>query len=370
MKKTVKYIFIISLFIFCSCTQSSFKESSGGQLIQLNVKLPDSYVKNYSSVFSEVKKIDLETRSDCLIGEIRSLSIVDNEIFIIQQVSSYSSLLRFNGDGKYLNEIGTYGKGPGEIMNPRSFIIDNGLIEVWSRLNISRFTRDGQFVEKVFNAFYPGVGFYKKSGYYFLFHSASPPAMLAQYRSTGEKIAEYLPYHFINAESGNDKVLLLDDKITLFSSVCDTIYQIIDEGITSEGYFNFIGFESPVIALKKYDNILDFVRNLKNYCVITNYLENSDFILFEYSYNRKVYYSIYNKIKKTQVYFNDQIIDDLGNSVFSSPLFLTSDNYLIIPQYSEKIRDKSSNNETESDPTAGIINNPVLIFCKLKADWK
>jgi hypothetical protein len=366
------YLILICLLanLFQSCQRDiSKKESTNNPLIRLNVVSPDSYIKTYSSIFSNVNKIYLETSADCLIGDIRSLRIVDNDIYIIQQISSSSSLLRFNQDGRFLNVIGSsFGKGPKEIMNPRCFYIDNDVIEVWSKLNISQFSKNGKFIKKIFNAYFAGVGFFKDEGFYYLYHSATPPYMLTQYKSHGGIKAQYLSYNFIDAISSNDKVLFYDNQVSLFSSVCDTIYAFTNGKVLPKAYFKFVNMSSPASSLKNSNNISEFLVHLKDNCVITNYFENSNYIFFEFSHNRKLDYCLYNKKNDKSIYFNNKITDDVTGIPFNAPVCLTADNYLIIPAYPNEFKNKANKDKNDAH-LSDLFDNPILLFCKLKTNY-
>ena len=337
---------------------------SNKSLMELKVLNPISPIKTYSSLFTSVRLVNLETTKDCLIGDIHSLRIDGNDMYIIHYISSSSSLLRFNTDGRFLNVIGKkIGRGPSEIMNPRDFCLDNNIIEVWSKLNISKFSKEGAFIKKTFNAYVPGVGFFKDDGFYYLFHSASPPYMLTKYKSHGGIKTRFLPYNYIDAVSSNDKVLFYNNHVSLFSSVSDTIYTFINGDVIPSAYFNFVNMTSAHSSLKKSKHITEFLTNLKNNCVITNYFENSNYIFFEFSYNKKVSYCLYDKENRKSKYFDNKIIDDITNLTFNTPICLTDDNCLVIPVYDYEINSKKNKNSLSL--SSDLYNNPILLFCKL-----
>lgn len=64
-----------------------------------------------SQVASEVKYIQLETNEKCMIYPYAKYYFSDNFIF----VSNRDHILKFSSDGKFIKQIGTPGRGPGEI---------------------------------------------------------------------------------------------------------------------------------------------------------------------------------------------------------------------------------------------------------------
>ncbi len=361
-----KFLIILLCFLlnlFGSC-QGPKEVPNYNSLIKLTVIRSNTDKSTYSSIFSTIKKINLETNKDCLIGNIHNVKIVNDELYIIHDLSSESSLLRFKIDGHFLNVIGKdYGKGPKEIMNPRDFWVNDSIIEVWSRLNISQFHKNGVFIKKKFNAFIPGVGFFKYKDYYYLYHSATPPYMLTKHKANGSVKAQYLPYNYIDAISYNDKVISYDNTILLFSSVYDTIYSFNNGNVTPKAYFEFVNMTSPMSSLKKSNNISEFLVKLKDNCVITNYFENTNYIFFEFTYDRKIDYCIYNKRENKSIYFNNKIIDDMAGFTFSAPVCLSNDDYLVIPVYYNELLDTRDKHNSQ---IVDIYDNPILLFCKIK----
>jgi hypothetical protein len=303
-----------------------------------------------------------------LIGEISSLRIVDNDIYIIQQTGSTKTLLRFDKNGRFLNRIGSYGRGPKEILDPRDFYIENNSIEIWSRLNISQFTKQGEFVQKKFDAFYPGVGFFKENENYFLFHSAANPFRVSKINPKGKVLEQYFPYIFFDAISGNDKVVYYNNEIILFSAIIDTIYEFKKGNFYSKAYFKYENVSSASAALKKSKNPLEFINELNNNkenCSIINYFENIDYIFFEFLHDKERIFCLFVKSNNETIYFNSSIVDNYLGTPFMDPICLTEENALVIPVYSIQFHKGATINNTDTI-FSKQYSNPMLLFCKLK----
>ncbi len=118
--------------------------------------LMNSKIVPLSQVASNVEYIKLETNEDCMIRRIRDCFFTDKYIFI----SNRDHILEFSRDGKFLQKIGSPGRGPGEIdlIRTMTLIPDKKLIAV--QLNAKRemlyFSFEGEAVktEKIPNALY------------------------------------------------------------------------------------------------------------------------------------------------------------------------------------------------------------------------
>jgi hypothetical protein len=92
---------------------------------------------------SKLEYIPLETDSACLIKSISRVSVSDSFLF----VSDYYRLLLFERSGKYIRQIGSNGRGPGEYNRVLDFVVDEKSREVFvlSDRQVLVFDFNGQF---------------------------------------------------------------------------------------------------------------------------------------------------------------------------------------------------------------------------------
>lgn len=122
----------ITLLVTSSMLLSSCKNSehiAPGLIYHVNLERD---INNISSIplsylSSKLEYIPLETDSACLIRRISDISVSDSFLF----VSDYNRLLLFNWDGKFIRQIGSSGRGPGEYLRVRDFDIDVDNEEVY-----------------------------------------------------------------------------------------------------------------------------------------------------------------------------------------------------------------------------------------------
>jgi len=82
-----------------------------------------------------------------------------NKLFINDQPAS--QILAYHSNGKFINEIGREGKGPGELINPSGVVFGNGYIFVNDQGNqrIQIFKESGEFIESIVLDEFPFWGY-------------------------------------------------------------------------------------------------------------------------------------------------------------------------------------------------------------------
>lgn len=97
---------------------------------------------NYSTIFSKADFIKLETKPDCLIAHIAKILVDRNRICCFDPWSE--TLFVFDNDGHFVFKVSKSGRGPGELISCRDFIIDRKTkqIEVLDAYGRKVFTYD------------------------------------------------------------------------------------------------------------------------------------------------------------------------------------------------------------------------------------
>mgnify|MGYP001792567426 CR=1 FL=1 len=159
MKTSIFFVFLL-LYSFNTQKENVSKVNSD-KFFQINYEtlLKKKETINLSQIASNVEYIKIETKDECLLwGGLKKYLFTDNFIFI----SNRDHILKFSRDGKFINKIGSPGRGPGEIdlIVTMSILPDKKLIIV--QTNIGRkllyFTFDGDFVKTVaFTSYVPYV---------------------------------------------------------------------------------------------------------------------------------------------------------------------------------------------------------------------
>ena len=85
---------------------------------------------SFQEVFGELEYVALETTPECLIPDLPGLQspvVTENDIFI----RSGADIFRFGRDGKFLNRIGHWGRGPGEYLSATQMCVGEATGEVF-----------------------------------------------------------------------------------------------------------------------------------------------------------------------------------------------------------------------------------------------
>ena len=93
------------------------------------IELPDirgAIVEGSSEVYDSVYAVALETTDESVIGYVSKLIVTQGYIYVVDNWHG-NKVLRFGMDGKYLNQIGREGDGPGEYLQPSDVYIDKDI---------------------------------------------------------------------------------------------------------------------------------------------------------------------------------------------------------------------------------------------------
>jgi len=137
--KTIKMIALLMVytFIWVSCKNSQENNSSKEeQTIHFNVSDWEKGQKIPGQIIKRLEFIPLETNEKCLMGSIRKIELANNQIFITDRTNN--KIFIFDILGKYLGSIGNPGKGPGELVSLKDFIIDESNNQVFILDNSQR----------------------------------------------------------------------------------------------------------------------------------------------------------------------------------------------------------------------------------------
>lgn len=89
--------------------------------IDLDLSKKKSELK-YSEILDSIRYIQLETKDDCLIGNINQILKDDTLLFIMDR--KQKSIFIYNESGSFIQKINQVGKGEGEYISLTSFCVD------------------------------------------------------------------------------------------------------------------------------------------------------------------------------------------------------------------------------------------------------
>ena len=118
--KNILLIVIICPISMLSCTH---QKKVNTKIPQINLsKAYDGKAVNLSSFANSIEYIPLETTDSSFIGQISQIQLTKDYIFVTDRI--LDRMLIFDRSGKFLNQIGSKGKGPREYRNIFTFTTD------------------------------------------------------------------------------------------------------------------------------------------------------------------------------------------------------------------------------------------------------
>lgn len=149
-------IIILILLTAASCTDNRTAKNTGQDLdynrffvIDFEKSAGNRQTISLARIASNVEYIKLETAKDCMIRPVVNYFFTDSMIL----VKNFDHILKFSPDGKFLQRIGTSGRGPGEIdlIRIMSMIPEKRLIAVQknAQRELLYFSFDGSLAKAV-----------------------------------------------------------------------------------------------------------------------------------------------------------------------------------------------------------------------------
>ena len=149
-----KVIYLFAIILIVSCTESKPRLQDVDALYQVNL---DSIETNdspllASSMFKNVRTIILDDDEYAVIGQIDELQVFEDYLFIMDK-SKARKVFIYNKEGKFVRQIGSEGRGPGEYRDLEDFCLDTKKREIYlldfsGKVLIYNFD-DGKFIKSL-----------------------------------------------------------------------------------------------------------------------------------------------------------------------------------------------------------------------------
>ncbi len=367
--RTISSIFLLLIFIIIYCCKSNEKFKQG--LINLeNVSAENIKI---STIADSIYYIKLETSNECLIKNIQKIYVDKELIFILD---NNERLLLFDRDGKFLNQIGRIGKGPGEY-SINDFSVDsvNNIVYILDARQILGYNYSGEFiniqisVNRCVNLFYNNNFFYCYTPSELCFSNSSNEYNIHVLDSTGSKVNSFLPVPNIKREIpmfvSTGQFYSLGNEVFLLEQSSNKIYTLGINGISIK--YEFINGSNKDIEKNKDQNGTDDNNKMACYRVF----ENKKYFLMNYDFG-----SVQNCVfidKKFNSFSNiktkDNIIgfeDDITGGLPISPEHIFDNMLIDIIQPSEIIESNHDYDKIYNLTNLSMDDNPVLSVCLVK----
>lgn len=190
--------------------------------------------------------VPLETRSECLIGDIQKIAYYEDNIFVMDQHGLY----KFDCTGRFVSKIGAKGRGPREHIMYADFFIKTDTIYVrgWNRIFAYDTTSGIYLYSFHFNERYPRTYINKTEEHFVSFNYTKN---LIEYYDNKGNLIDSIVY------SNNDKMIL--DRAIIFSYY--NLFFGTDTSLKFTTYCNDTIFE----VNEKFNLIPKYIINLGKY---------------------------------------------------------------------------------------------------------
>lgn len=258
-----------------------------------------------SDIVKDVEYVKLETQDNILVGDIKQLKRTEKFVFIYSRNQRH--VMMFDTSGKFIRKIGHVGQGPGEIANIHCFTVSDSLVFIYPFSRNGSLTvydmRDNSFVKEfslkwpVFFSwtidvmgdclvYYPGTVYLPDNSKTFI------SACVAN--GKGETLMEQIPYLPAGGDKSemnlsSDASWIYQGRSNVYSQINDTIYGITCDSIYPRYHLSLGKYGLP---LGRYD-VKDL--GLKDFIMMQSVCENKECLLFKFSYNKKMWFSRYDK---------------------------------------------------------------------------
>jgi hypothetical protein len=123
--------YLVILFVFvCGCRQTLFVSCADKKQQEKKIIIVDKFQENeidLSDIISDIHFIILETKDDNLIGNISDLCVINDTLYIWDNLTSSVFSFYFE-TGQFIKKVSHRGNGPNEYMNPIAITNDSSHI--------------------------------------------------------------------------------------------------------------------------------------------------------------------------------------------------------------------------------------------------
>ena len=432
MKKlTTLTLCLAALLLLCDCQSRVQNENEEFELsfpviidMEEIVNQPITEL-NLSMVADSLEYIPLETLSESLIDLMGNVALTEEFIFL----RTTRRILKFSRDGKYLSDISSQGRGPGEYQGLRNISIDKDNERVFIYPNWVRelliYNFDNKYLGKIplFHSYYDlalSIFFAGNDHFIALGNWITPEELskemflVALLDSTGKIIEKVDSPLMQSADYLNNKNIIYPgtgapsyhDSLALsIGWGSDTIYAKSHHGIEPRYILNFGRYDAPFEIKYGYSSDPDELRRIygKRYGYIwlsTTPIETRDYLFLEFSLNDYLYLAAYSKQTSQSLLFREKgtvrsgIIrygshfntesfgfkNDLDGGLnfyprwtnLNSNVWITSCNAFELISSLDEIRERDPENQQKHKRLIDLIekldenDNPVLVVAHLK----
>ncbi len=279
-----------------SCTFNSNENS------RIKVDFPAENAEKISwfDLFEEMEIVQLSGENKPMFHLVSNMIVTDNAYYIIDP-NATNQVHRFDKNGKFLNSIGNFGRGPEEYLDMTDVMLDTeGNVCIWSQFSEALFTYspDGVMLNKKtlpyateryfshngFNYHYIGT-----AGWHYEGNNANPKDYkLIITDADNAPVGQYLEGNS-HSVPNLQTFTLIENQLYLCPNEGNEVYAVNGSEIEPKYFFDFGEYNMP----KEFYEITDMKEVMARMMEMTvvnklDFWENEDFALLECSIQEKM----------------------------------------------------------------------------------
>ena len=329
MNNRFLFFFFSIMLISCSSKNNQQELSLDGAYYTIDLDAEKEDPIPLSSLFKSVRTVILETGEDFLIGNISTIHVFDGHIYILDSRKA-KGLYVFDMEGRFIRKIGGLGQGPGEYLEPADFTLDtnNGIIYICDMKNrVHKYNLDGTFIHTITiqapNSTIAFIQFYNDNLYssHIWWDKTSNDSLLLEIDPNDGKILSQ-SLHVKYNKGWNESFFNADSRFFMSRAQNPPRFnQMFMDHIVSIGkeitpYIElkskYLTTEADIESFRGKDGIpanTSNVFNSKKKFSVTCFIENDDFVSFQWGLNRFLSVVLDKKTGKAKLY--DYMNNDL-----------------------------------------------------------
>ena len=360
-----------------------------------------------STIASDVEYIVLETKEDCMVRPVVRYYFTDSLIFI----RNYDHILKFSSNGKFIERIGTSGRGPGEIdlIRNLSFLPDKKTLVV--QKNYQRellfFSFTGELIKTL--DYEPHIESFKilPDGHFLTYESGAlgtEDIMFCIMNENWDTLSTIKNYTKWTSTPSSIQIMIgypafepfyfSQSMYHLKSMYNDTVYRISSDKMEPEYFINLGKHKLPDELRPERlgaSQLQKFRDNGHNYYFPQVFEASKKVFIWAFNYgeSESSKYLIYNKLNKKCTFLTNYenkstgFVNDWDGGIDFWPTGQLNDNQVFMPitplQFKKQLAEKTTDNNGIKNPErkSKLLNlissldetdNPVLMVVTLKQD--
>lgn len=275
--------------VVCSCTEKT--EPLKTIVVDCSANSSQPFIDKVLGI----TLIPLETNDSLLIGNNNELVIADGEYYLVNSQEN-SKVFRFSFQGKYLNSIGTKGRGPGEYLGLKNaqVVADTVIIYSQPQMTVNFYTKDGIFLSQQEYKENGGAYFHKIGGDYLGYNGYGMPTPERLYLfspiTNSKKTFLETTVKVLNIDEGTPAFFVNGNDIYIRESFNDTVsrYDIAKKTITPYLVFDFgkYALDDKVFQFEDAMQSAEYVMS-NEFATIRRHMENDKMSFVELIIHKK-----------------------------------------------------------------------------------